>query len=304
MVLVVNGTAAAPSHGLLGRSAGIQAKLLRNVPCGVGGSDAAWCDKGKREAKRCHFQPVNGGDAAFRVLDDIWDVRNAAWIDVDEDGSLDIVLQRSGKQDGHRLTFIKNNLFSDAFFLKTTTLNGACEAGICQTGTGTGTGGARYKAYGAVLPGSTYKFAVLDTAGRRVVNQVAGLSQTAYNALQLPYSFFGLGRTNNYVEKLFVGSTSGGDDNDEEQQRLNNLEGVIPNSHVIFNPPRDPLPNSQGSIIVNPSTSWHSSLYIKPGDWVPYVIATILGIMVILASIVWSLHKRERVSPLSHLNRV
>lgn len=264
MLLVVNGTAA-PSHSLLGRSAGIQARLLHSSP-------------GDGRERRL-FEPATG--AAFRILEDLWDVRNAAWIDVDEDGSLDIVLQRSGKQDGRRVTFVQNNLFSDAFFLKTTTLNGACEGGICDSGSG-----VRYKAYGAALPGSTYKFAVLDTAGRRVVNQVAGLSQTAYNALQLPYSFFGLGRTNNYVEKLFVGSTRG------DERRFTDLEGVIPNSHVIFNPPREP---DAPEVVLNPSTSWHSSLYIKPGDWVPWVVATILGIMVILASIIWSLHKREKV---------
>jgi len=31
------------------------------------------------------------------------------------------------------------------------------------------------------------------------------LFQAAYNALQLPYAFIGLGRTNNYVENFYLG---------------------------------------------------------------------------------------------------
>ena len=31
------------------------------------------------------------------------------------------------------------------------------------------------------------------------------LFQSGYNALQLPYAFIGLGRTNNYVENFYLG---------------------------------------------------------------------------------------------------
>jgi hypothetical protein len=33
-------------------------------------------------------------------------------------GSLDILLQRTGKQSGERLTFLQNGFYNDAFFLK------------------------------------------------------------------------------------------------------------------------------------------------------------------------------------------
>jgi hypothetical protein len=33
-------------------------------------------------------------------------------------GSLDILLQRTGKQSGEHLTFIQNGFYNDAFFLK------------------------------------------------------------------------------------------------------------------------------------------------------------------------------------------
>ena len=34
---------------------------------------------------------------------------------------------------------------------------------------------------------------------------MAQLSQSNYNSLQTPYCLFGLGRTNSYMEELFVG---------------------------------------------------------------------------------------------------
>ena len=33
-------------------------------------------------------------------------------------GSLDLMVQRSGEQDEQRVTFIQNNFYHDAFFLK------------------------------------------------------------------------------------------------------------------------------------------------------------------------------------------
>lgn len=59
---------------------------------------------------------------------------------------------------------------------------------------------------------------------------VAQLAQTSYLSLQTPYSHFGLGRTNNYVENLFIGSTR------RQAQHFMNIEGVIPNSQVVIAP--------------------------------------------------------------------
>lgn len=84
------------------------------------------------------------------------------------------------------------------------------------------------KPWGVSYSGGSFKFTILDTNGRKAVTQgafflkkspsliypnprrthpfpfgprvVAQLPQTSYMALQTPYSLFGLGRTNNYVE--------------------------------------------------------------------------------------------------------
>ena len=104
------------------------------------------------------------------------------------------------------------------------------------------------------------------------------LPQTAYHALLTPYSYFGLGRTNNYIENLFVGSTK------HSSQHFINMEGVIPNSKVVIIPP---LKDDEG---------WKRELYLRPGEWIPWVTLTVIATLGILAAIVIVLHLNEKAS--------
>jgi hypothetical protein len=90
----------------------------------------------------------------------------------------------------------------------------------------------------------------------------------------MPYAFFGLGRTNNYIENLFAGVAHG---------RVATLEMVIPNSKLVINPGATP-------------DEWHKELYLRPGQWIPWVGVTVLGTMVALAGVVLVLHLNEKVS--------
>ena len=147
--------------------------------------------------------------------------------------------------------------------------------------------------------GATYKYTVIDTSGQRSaaqgislspsshllspltnlsLNPVGQLPQTSYQSLLTPYSYFGLGRTNNYIENLFVGSTK------QSGDRLINMEGVIPNSKVVIYPPA-----SDGG-------SWRRELYLRPGAWIPWVTLTVVVTTVVLAIIVFVLHLNEKVS--------
>lgn len=107
---------------------------------------------------------------------------------------------------------------------------------------------------------------------------VAQLPQTAYQALLTPYSFFGLGRTNNYIENLFVGSTK------KSSEHFLNMEGVIPNSKVVIYPP------------TTDDGSWHRELYLRPGAWIPWVTLTVIVLVILLACVVFMFHLNERVS--------
>jgi integrin alpha FG-GAP repeat containing protein 1 len=156
-----------------------------------------------------------------------------------------------------------------------------------------------FQPYGVSYSGASYKFTVLDTGGVRRATQgkqlfrlirsvpdyctikVGQLPQTAYLSLQAPYTYFGLGRTNNYVENLFVGSTR------HQDNHFMTIEGVIPNSQVVIVPyqPQD----------VDDSSTWTKQLFLMPGRWIPWVGITLITTIVILAITVLFLHLNEKV---------
>lgn len=134
--------------------------------------------------------------------------------------------------------------------------------------------------YGVSYSGASYKFTVLDTSGIRRATQVGQLPQTSYLSLQTPYSYFGLGRTNNYVENLFVGSTR------HQEQHFMYIEGLIPNSQVVIVP-------YQPDEVTSPAT-WSRQLFLQPGKWIPWVAVTLVGSLLILSAITLGLHLNEK----------
>jgi len=239
-------------------------KLLFSVPCSNGAVGCAADGSGRRGwtvAKK-----------GAEYLDAVKDARGVSFLDMDEDGTLDIMIQRTGEAGHGKVSFVQNNFYYDAFFLKAIVLNGACNSGWCYTPNGT----QRYHPFGVSYSGATYKYTVLDTSGRRSAAQVGQLPQTSYHSLLTPYSFFGLGRTNNYIENLFVGSTI------HTTQHFINMEGVIPNSKVvILPPPKD-------------GEAWKRELFLRPGEWIPWVTLTVVAGTVLLAIIVFVLHLNEK----------
>jgi len=62
------------------------------------------------------------------------------------------------------------------------------------------------------------------------------------------------------------------------------MEGVIPNSRVVIHPP----PGKDDG-------SWKRELYLRPGEWIPWVTLTIVITTAILAAIVFVLHLNDKV---------
>ncbi|THH31537.1 hypothetical protein EUX98_g2653 [Antrodiella citrinella] len=240
-------------------------QMAYSVHCGKG---VAGCDVNGRG--RRGFQALKKGG---EILTGITDARSAVFMDIDEDGTLDIMVQRTGSQGQGKVSFIQNNFYYDAFFLKAVVLNGACGSGLCATPNSSD----KYHPFGVSYSGATYKYTVLDTSGRRAAAEVGQLPQTAYHSLLTPYAYFGLGRTNNYIENLFVGSTKHSD------QHFINMEGVIPNSKLVIIPP-----------LGNDDASWRKELYLRPGEWIPWVTLTVVAATVLLAIIVFVLHLSEK----------
>ncbi|KAJ6515434.1 hypothetical protein C8R45DRAFT_956505 [Mycena sanguinolenta] len=238
-------------------------KVLFSVPCGPG---VFGCVSG--HGKHGWSVATKGAE----TLDAIKDARSVSFLDIDEDGSLDIMVQRMGTLGHGNIQFVQNNFYFDAFFLKAIVLNGACGNGWCYGPNGT----EKYHPFGVSYSGASYKYTVLDTTGSRSAAQIGQLPQTSYQSLQTPYSFFGLGRTNNYIENLFVGSTM------HTPQHYINIEGVIPNSKLVILPPS------------TPGDAWKRELFLRPGEWIPWVTLTVVVATIILAVIVLVLHLNEK----------
>ncbi|GAA5877748.1 hypothetical protein JCM1840_003347 [Sporobolomyces johnsonii] len=236
------------------------------------------------EKVSCSDEEIKKGRRGFRVVEagaadlaKIKDAESAHWVDVDDDGSLDILVQRSGNSGAARqAVWIKNNYFHDAFFLKAMVLNGACQ-GWCEPQEA---GESRYRPYGSSYSGASFKFTVLDPTGARRSTQYGQLPQSTYLTLSTPYSYFGLGRTNNYVENLFIGSTR------HQPQHYINLEGVIPDSQVLIIPYQPEGSKDPGS--------WAKELYLHPGDWIPWVTIVLVGAILGLGVVVLVLHLNEK----------
>ncbi|ORX56668.1 hypothetical protein BCR36DRAFT_395605 [Piromyces finnis] len=207
-----------------------------------------------------------------KVLNRRQNIRSAAFMDIEENGTVDILL--FGEQEADKRVYtVVNNLHNDAFFMKTITLNGACSS-ICSNN-------EKYSPFGVNYIGSTYKFTVIDLVGQKRANQVAQLSQSNYNALQTPYCLFGLGRTNSYIEELFVGVSR------RTQKHYNVYSGMIPNSQLII------IPYQQEN---GDTSSWQLKQFINPSEYVPYVFISLVStivILIIITLLLQFLEKRE-----------
>lgn len=67
------------------------------------------------------------------------------------------------------------------------------------------------------------------------------------------------------------------------------MEGVIPNSKVVIIPPSSPGAGAG---------EWKRELYLRPGEWIPWVTVTLVVATMILGIIVWIFHWNEKVSTL------
>lgn len=84
-----------------------------------------------------------------------------------------------------------------------------------------------------------------------------------------------------------------------KDNNITDLDSIIPNSHLIINPPYpssdSETPDTADKAVKNRPSEWRTELYLHPGDWVPYVAAAVLGTVIMLAGVVFTLHEKEKV---------
>jgi hypothetical protein len=62
------------------------------------------------------------------------------------------------------------------------------------------------------------------------------------------------------------------------------MEGVIPNSKLVILPPPGDIQDG-----------WKRELFLRPGEWIPWVTVTVVVATFVLAGIVGVLHLNEKV---------
>jgi len=135
------------------------------------------------------------------------------------------------------------------------------------------------KPYGVNFPGANFKFTWSELSGRLRVTQGVQLHQSGYLALQTPYVFFGLGRTSNYVEQMFIGVSIV---SDSGYYKLFPIF-IIPNSQLIMFPYKPGNPDS-----------WTLELFIRTSGLTLWVIVAVVSTLIINGLIVYFFKWREK----------
>ncbi|KAJ2181703.1 hypothetical protein GGF45_001373 [Coemansia sp. RSA 551] len=225
--------------------------------------DACKAGKNKLLDRRSYSSVVDG----VAALEQFSRVQDVAFFDVDGTGNLDLLIYYIDKAGKKRASCVYNNFFTDAFFIK---------AMACPSD--------KVRSYSAHLPGPSFKYLLVSDTGKKHVAQSAQAPQTAYRALFTPYTVIGIGRTNNYIEDFSVGSTS------PLGHHVKSFEGLIPNSQVVVFP-------------VNTTSDWRLELYMNRSESTPYILATLLSTMGVLAITVFVLSTLERKADMREKQR-
>ncbi|UKJ89348.1 FG-GAP repeat containing protein [Theileria orientalis] len=125
--------------------------------------------------------------------------------------------------------------------------------------------------------GLTYKFTVIDIHGIKNVRTATLRPQTAYTPLYTPFTYIGLGKTNNYVEELYLGVAS------SNKNYFHMWISIIPSCTVITLP--IPLHNP---------TQWILKLSIIPGKKLFTILLSTSLTLIVLGIVILIFDFREK----------
>lgn len=197
-------------------------------------------------------------------LEKITGVTGSFFVNLYQDGPPDIILNYLDDRGEARVQVIQNGFVQDAFFMRTEALNGVCPAPCGSKETGS----AARRPYGSSFTGPTVKFSFTDFDGSLRIRSGSQLPQSGNGRVSAPFCFYGLGRTNNFVELLAVRTPS------RISPNLSKKAGLVPNSDLIINSPHADSPNS-----------FHFELHILPGQYFLWVLISIAMAMAVLGSL-------------------
>ncbi|EKX52411.1 hypothetical protein GUITHDRAFT_133507 [Guillardia theta CCMP2712] len=210
-------------------------------------------------------------------LNSIKGVYAGSFFDLNEKGNMDLVVLHVDSSMDLKVKILQSN-FNDQgnLFLKAQGLNGVCPE-WCPPPTPF----PDPKPFGVNQHGVSFKYIMQDLSSRRLTAQAAQLHQSSHNALNLPYSMFGLGPASYYIEQFYMGvpmSLQWGLD-----RSYMSWMGVIPNSQLVVSP------TDRANV-----DYWWIQAYVHPSEGIVYVAIVLAVTLLVLAASIWFLERREK----------
>jgi len=210
-------------------------------------------------------------------LNSIKGVYAGSFFDLNEKGNLDLVVLHVDSSMYLKVKILQSNFNEKGnLFLKAQGLNGVCPE-WCPPPTPF----PDPKPFGVNQHGVSFKYVMQDLSSRRLTAQAAQLHQSSHNALNLPYSMFGLGPASYYIEQFYMGtpiSLQWGLD-----RSYMSWMGVIPNSQLVVSP-------TDRTHVDN----WWIQAYVHPSEGIVYVAIVLAVTLLVLAGSIWFLERREK----------
>jgi integrin alpha FG-GAP repeat containing protein 1 len=253
---------------------GVQhACVLRNCPC----KDNGQCDNSIPSSAygECRkFEPASnqlGSEACYKRAPNTA-LTAATFADPGSTQGVHLLVwaRNTGEEDKGQFTGYKidpDQESKDHYHIHATAMSGICARAECP-GTATGQN----------YPGPSFKITVTDVNGQKKPRQANMLSQSAYHPLLLPSVYFGLGRTNNYVEEFYLGMPV------RASNPVRMWVSIIPNTAVVAIP--NPRADPEG---------WTLDLVVSPSTQMPLVFTSVLGMLIAVGMIILFLERRERM---------
>jgi integrin alpha FG-GAP repeat containing protein 1 len=106
----------------------------------------------------------------------------------------------------------------DGYFLKWMMTSGHCRSPHCPP-------------YGAVLPGASMNYTMMNQKGFPQISKSAQFFRSAYFPMDLPYVVIGTGSTPNFIDTVWIGRSSS-----KINIQVQKWRQIIPNSHLVVIP--------------------------------------------------------------------
>ena len=188
------------------------------------------------------------------------DCNYAFFFDIEENGILDIMLVvHDVNQRKDKIIPLMSNYIQDSFFLKTKVVRSMDAKND------------------VVLSGATIRASFTQLGDEKYILVGTQRSQEAYANLGISYAYFGIGRSNNYIEAFTVGTIVHG------KKAIRSWTPIIPNTQLIVS--TENSANSQ---------HWQLDLLVGPTRAIGILVVVVLLFLLIIGLLVIVMHFAEK----------